>query len=163
MTSIGRQQKPSKKQALSTRSALLWLSPFLVTLVAGLAGLFDRPPLILIVAFYLLLVVGFLRSKFGRNNGPWVRGRTLELQDGRLVQLDAGQIVASIDITQPFQYEILDRHDANDACFRLHQAGTMLTFFNSDPGGSQTVRDVLQLAWPPSVRGASFSMRPPSY
>jgi hypothetical protein len=88
------------------------------------------------------------------------RGRILELDGNHLKQVSSAGLAAEIDTTQPFQYQILDRYDVNDALIRLYQGGRTLTFYTSDPGGVTTVRDVIQIDWPPRPRHAGRSYPP---
>jgi len=91
---------------------------------------------------------------------PPTEGRRLELSDGRLRQLDGSDVTAEIDVTRPFEYKNLDRYNVSKALFRLYQGYVQLIFYFSDPGGKETVKSVVQIAWPPPSRHAGRSYPP---
>jgi len=155
------QHKPTRKLALGTDEALVVFVLYVVFL-AAVWGFFGpgAPSLMFAVTLLVIIAIPLFRAYvYPREPAP-PRGRRLELHDGKLRQLDGDVVVASIDVMRPFEYEVLDSYYARDSLFRLHQAKGTLTFYNSDPGGEDAVRDVLQLTWPPPTVGASWSIGP---
>ena len=150
-------RRPSQKMALSPAAAIVGVVLFLLfaMVVRGAFGVWP-----VVIAFLAMIPAYILMSP---KSSYTARGKTLDIQEYRLVQRDGDVIVSKIDITQPFEYEILDRYDVMDSCFRLHQGESTLTFYNSDPGGMEVVRKVLQIEWPPPTRGPTYSHTPPTY
>lgn len=116
-----------------------------------------------VVAMVALAVAALVRFVLGARKPTPPRGRVLEVRGHFLVQHDGDDEAVTIDLREPFEYEILDRYDVMDSSFQLHQGATMLAFYNSDPGGKEAVSEVLQIEWPPPTRGPSRSLKPPSY
>ncbi len=161
MGQIHGQHKPSKKSKLGTGSALFTLTLYLALLLA-LRGVFGEVALAIAFPATLvaIIVVPLFRAYVYPAEPPTPRGRRVEVERGTMRQFDDDALVGSIDLMQPFEYEILDRHRAHDSLFRVHQQGGALTFYNSDPGGAEAVRDALQIEWPRPARGASRSVGP---
>ncbi len=78
----------------------------------------------------------------------------------RLYQYDGDELVAEIDAARPFEYRIIDQYDAMSALFRLYQGDERLSFYVSDPGGADAVRNVVQIPWPPRPQHAGRSYPP---
>ncbi len=108
----------------------------------------------------MAVVVVTFKAVFVETEPPAVKGRELAVDDGLLRQYDSGRTVAEINVTKPFEYRVLDRYDVSEALFRLYQRDSELTFYVSDPGGAETVREVIQITWPPRNRNAGRSYPP---
>ena len=143
-------EKPTLKPTLSTPTAVIataisillaftMRSASSVPLILGAMALLFGPALIWIVFFQ------------PENHVP--RGRRIQIEDGRIRQLNAtGEIVGEIDATRPYQYRILDLAEKTDPRIRLFQDADDLIFYASDPGGSDVIREALQIKWPPRPR-----------
>ena len=66
--------------------------------------------------------------------------------------LGKGHLVCEVDATRAFQYRVLDLAERTDPRIRLYQGNTELSFYPTDPGGSDVIRDVLRIKWPPRPR-----------
>ncbi len=89
-------------------------------------------------------------------------GRRLELAEGCIRQYDDEELVARIDTTRPFEYRVVDRYEVDKALVRLYQGERQLSFYVSDPGGEEAMRNVVQVEWPPKSRHAGRSYPPSS-
>jgi len=108
----------------------------------------------------IAVVAVVVHALFFERGPPPTEGRRLELSDGRLRQLDGSDVIVEIDVTRPFEYKIVDRYNVSKALFRLYQGDVQLNFYFSDPGGKETVKLVVQIAWPPPSRHAGRSYPP---
>ena len=119
-------------------------------------------PLVFWGLIAVVLAVVLFKALFVETEPPPKRGRELSISDGVLRQCDLGRVIAMIDVTQPFEYRILDRYDVADALFRLYQRDVELTFYVSDPEGAEVVKNVVQIEWPPRGRHMGRSYPPSS-
>ena len=144
--------KPSRKPTM--RSA-----PAAVVTASAVVGYFAFPPVFWALLAFVFAVVLY-KALFEKAEPLPKRGRELSISGGVLRQTDLGHAFAQIDVTQPFEYRILDRYDVANAVFRLYQRDDELTFYVSDPGGAEVVKKVVQVAWPPRSRHAGRSYPP---
>ncbi len=144
--------KPIKKPAVG-------MFPAAVSVLLILVFYFAFPILLYAFAFIAAAIAIFRAVLVEREPSP-KQGRNLEVSEECLRQYDEESIVSEIELTHPFEYEILDRYDVNNAVFRLHQRDNQLTFYFADPGGAEVVKEVMQIEWPPKNRHAGRSYPP---
>jgi hypothetical protein len=153
--------KPRRKPRLEAGPAVLVGLVVLGPVVLASFGFFgDSSQLVIIGMAGTASVVAITREFLPWKSRPPKKGRKLIISTDQICQYDDGQLVATIDASRDFEYEVLDRYDVKHALFRLQQKDASLTFYFSDPGGAEVVRSIVQIEWPPRNRSAGRSYPP---
>jgi hypothetical protein len=150
MPEIETVQTPTRKPEATHGEAIqIFIFVFLPLVALGIAmrmGAIDLIPLVALSSVFAI-AIGFLAI---RRSSPIPRGRSLMVVGAEIRQTDEdGNLVASIDASRAYEYQVDRLGHSDDAIVRLIQAGTTMHFYLSDPGGSELRESVLGLRWPP--------------